>query len=119
MRIAPIIEDSWSTLRRTRAALPLEGNRMTIPKDEPGEVLPDLEFIRIKDSGGSRSGIDRRQTPGENDSPENRSGRDRRRGFDRRAGIDRRRTNDRRLSGSFWEGEIIERRELFRKKQGE
>jgi len=122
---------------------------MTIPKDEPGEALPDLEFIRIKDSGGSRSGIDRRQTPSEYDSPESRSGRDRRRGFDRRAGIDRRRTpseydspesrsgrdrrrgfdrragidrrrtNDRRLSGSFWEGETIERREVFRKKQGE
>jgi hypothetical protein len=92
---------------------------MTIPKDGPGETLTDLEFIRIKDSGGSRSGIDRRQTPSEYDSPESRSGRDRRRGFDRRAGIDRRRTNDRRLSGSFWEGEIIERRELFRKKQGE
>jgi hypothetical protein len=119
MRIALVIEDSWGTLRLTRAALPLEGNRMTIPKDGPGEALPDLEFIRIKDSGGSRSGIDRRQTPSEYDSPENRSGRDRRRGFDRRAGIDRRRTNDRRLSGSFWEGEIIERRELFRKKQGE
>lgn len=91
---------------------------MTIPKDGPEEALPDLEPIRIKDSGGSRSGIDRRQIPGEFDSSEHRSGRDRRRGFDRRARIDRRRTNDRRLSGSFWYGEIIERRESFRKKQG-
>jgi len=92
---------------------------MTIPKDGPEADLPDLEFIRIKDSGGTRSGIERRQSPGEYDSSERRSGRDRRRGFDRRADIDRRRTNDRRLSGSFWDGEVIERRELFRKKQGE
>jgi hypothetical protein len=87
---------------------------MTISKDGPEAALPDVEFIRVKDSGGSRSGIDRRQTPSENDDSERRSGRDRRRGFDRRADIDRRRTNDRRLSGSFWDGEIIERRELFR-----
>ena len=92
---------------------------MTTPKDGPEEALPDLEFIRIKDSGGSRSGIDRRQTPSEYDSSERRPGQDRRRDFDRRAGIDRRRTNDRRLSGNFWDGEMIERRESFRKKQGE
>ena len=42
---------------------------MTIPKDGPEAALPDLEFIRIKDSGGSRSGIDRRQTPGETTAP--------------------------------------------------
>jgi hypothetical protein len=92
---------------------------MTISKDGPAGDLPDLEFIRIKDSGGTRSGIDRRQTPGENDSSERRTGRDRRRGFDRRARTDRRRTDDRRLSGNFWDGEIIERRESFRKKNGE
>ena len=92
---------------------------MTIPKDESEKAQPELEFIRIKDNGGTRCGIDRRQTPGENDSSERRSGRDRREGFDRRAGIDRRRTNDRRLSHNFWEGEIIERRESLRKKQGE
>ena len=92
---------------------------MTISKDGPEVALPDPEFGRIKDSGGSRSGIDRRQIPSEYDSSERRLGRDRRRGFDRRADIDRRRTNDRRLSGSFWDGEIIERRESFRKKQGE
>jgi hypothetical protein len=87
---------------------------MTISKDGPEAALPDPELTRIKDSGGSRSGIDRRQTLGEHHSSERRSGRDRRRGFDRRADIDRRRTNDRRLSGSFWDGEIIERRESFR-----
>jgi hypothetical protein len=92
---------------------------MTIPKDGPEAVLPDLEIIRIKDKGGTRSGIDRRQIPGESDSSERRSGRDRRRGFDRRASIDRRRTNDRRLDGNFWDGEVVERRELFRKKPGE
>jgi hypothetical protein len=91
---------------------------MTIPKDGPAAALPDLAFTQIKDSGGSRSGIDRRQTPSKYDSSERRSGRDRRRGFDRRADIDRRRTNDRRLSGNFWDGAIIERRESFRKKQG-
>jgi hypothetical protein len=87
---------------------------MTISKDEPEAALPDPEFGRIKDSGGSRCGSDRRQTLGEDESSERRFGRDRRRGFDRRADIDRRRTNDRRLSGSFWDGEIIERREIFR-----
>ena len=92
---------------------------MTIPKDGPEAALPDLEFIRIKDCGGTRSGLDRRQIPGECDSSERRSDRDRRSGFDRRASIDRRRTNDRRLSGSFWDGEIIERRESFRKIQGQ
>ena len=92
---------------------------MTIPKDDPEAGLPGLEFTRIKDSGGSRSGIDRRQTPSDYNSSERRSGRDRRRGFDRRACIDRRRTDDRRLSGNFWDGEIIERRESFRKKHGE
>jgi hypothetical protein len=92
---------------------------MTIPKDDPEADKPGLEFTRIKDSGGSRSGIERRQTPSEYNSSERRSGRDRRRGFDRRASIDRRRTDDRRLSGNFWDGEIIERRELFRKKHGE
>ena len=92
---------------------------MTTSKDGPGAAPPDLEIIRIKDSGGTRSGSDRRQIPGEYDSSERRSGKDRRRGFDRRADIDRRRTNDRRLSGNFWDGEIIERRESFRKKHGE
>jgi len=92
---------------------------MTIPKDGPETAVPDLEIIRIKDKGGSRSGIDRRQIPGESNGSERRSGRDRRRGFDRRASIDRRRTNDRRIDGNFWDGEIIERRESFRKKQGE
>jgi hypothetical protein len=92
---------------------------MTIPKDGPEAVLPNLEFSRIKDKGGARSGIERRQTPGEYESSERRSGRDRRRGFDRRAGIDRRRTDDRRLSDNFWDGGIIERRESFRKKHGE
>jgi len=81
--------------------------------------MPDLETIRIKDRGGTRSGIDRRQIPGESEGSERRSGRDRRRGFDRRASIDRRRTNDRRIESNFWDGEIIERRESFRKKQGE
>ena len=92
---------------------------MTTPKDGAEAVQPELEFIRIKDNGGTRSGIDRRQAPRESDNSERRSGRDRRESFDRRAGIDRRRTNDRRLSGNFWDGEIIERRESLRKKQGE
>jgi hypothetical protein len=91
---------------------------MTIPKDGLEAAVPDLEIIRIKDKGGTRSGIDRRQIPGESEGSERRSGRDRRRGFDRRASIDRRRTNDRRIEGNFWDGEIIERRELFRKNRG-
>jgi hypothetical protein len=92
---------------------------MTIPKDRSKAALPDLESIRIKDNGGTRSGIDRRQIPRERERSERRTGRDRRRGFDRRAGLDRRRANDRRLSDNFWDGEIIERRESFRKKHGE
>jgi hypothetical protein len=91
---------------------------MTISDDEPEESRPELEFSRIKDNGGTRSGIDRRQAPGEYDSSERRSGRDRRRGFDRRARTDRRRTTDRRLGENFWDGEIIERRESFRKNTG-
>jgi hypothetical protein len=92
---------------------------MTTPKDGPAADPGEIEFIRIKDQGGTRSGAERRQTPGDNESCERRDGRDRRRGFDRRAGIDRRRTNNRRMSGNFWDGEIIERRESFRKKHGE
>ena len=92
---------------------------MTTPKDGAEATQPELEFIRIKDNGGARSGIDRRQTPGESDNSERRSGQDRREGFDRRTGTDRRRTNDRRLSHNFWDSEIIERRESLRKKQGE
>ena len=91
---------------------------MTIPKDGPEEILPDHESSRIKDNGGTRSGIDRRQAHHEKDISERRSGRDRRRGFDRRARTDLRRTNDRRLSGNFWDGEVIERRESFRKNTG-
>jgi len=91
---------------------------MTIPKDGPEGILPDLEYSRIKDNGGTRSGVDRRQAHREKDISERRSGRDRRRGFDRRARTDRRRTNDRRLSGNFWDGEIIERRESLRKTTG-
>jgi hypothetical protein len=91
---------------------------MTPSDDEPEANRPELESGRIKDNGGTRSGIDRRQAPGEYDSSERRSGRDRRRGFDRRARTDRRRTSDRRLGDHFWDGEIIERRESFRKNSG-
>jgi len=72
------------------------------------------EETDIEDSGGTRSGIDRRQENGSYKGTENRSGRDRRRGFDRRSGLARRRAPDRRNDKLDWDGSSIERRDAFR-----
>ncbi len=67
----------------------------------------------IKDRGGTRSGLDRRQNDKFYDGPERRSGRDRRKGFDRRTGLARRRTRG--PKRGIWDGNGIERRDIFRK----
>jgi hypothetical protein len=78
-------------------------------KLDPSDPLP------IHDKGGTRSGQERRQKKEAFEGAEQRSGRDRRRGFDRRSNIERRRSIDRRHDQSFWNGELIERRDYFRK----
>ena len=45
----------------------------------------------IKDNGGSRSGVERRQLDYIESTPERRSGKERRKGFDRRRGLGQRR----------------------------
>ena len=60
----------------------------------------------IKDRGGTRSGIDRRQNPSLHHKIERRKFKDRRRGFDRRGGLGRRR-------GLNFKS-AIERRDIFR-----
>jgi len=60
----------------------------------------------IKDRGGTRSGIDRRQNPSLHHKIERRKFKDRRRGFDRRGDLGRRR-------GLNFES-AIERRDVFR-----
>ncbi len=60
----------------------------------------------IKDRGGTRSGVDRRQKSSSDNSLDKRKVQDRRTGFDRRSGLGRRR--DRNLERA------IERRDVFR-----
>ena len=64
--------------------------------------------ICIKDRGGMRSGMDRRQQVdiGHRPGPERRSGKDRRSGFDRRSSLGRKR--------DFHRG-AVERRDAFRR----
>jgi len=77
------------------------------------------EDKEIPDQGGARSGKDRRQNPEPFEGSERRTGRDRRRGFDRRSGIERRRSSDRREGRYFRDGELVERRDVFRRHIGE
>ena len=72
----------------------------------------------IPDQGGARSGKDRRQNEAPFEGNERRTGRDRRRGFDRRSGIERRRSTDRRDGRYFRDGELVERRDAFRRSGG-
>lgn len=74
------------------------------------------EEVNIRDRGGSRSGHDRRQNHQTYAGIEKRSGRDRRNGLDRRSGLARRRISDRRSKNGCWDGSMIERRDMFRKK---
>lgn len=86
------------------------------PEDVYPQASTDSESeFQIKDNGGTRSGVDRRRSAADFDGDDRRSGRDRRRGFDRRSGIDRRRATDRRSRRFFWEGDLIERRDAFRR----
>ena len=48
-------------------------------------------YKMIKDNGGSRSGVQRRQPDYSESTPERRSGRERRKGFDRRTSLGQRR----------------------------
>ena len=63
----------------------------------------------IKDNGGSRAGVQRRQLDYSKSTPERRSGKERRKGFDRRMGLGQRRENQN-------PGDLlpIERRDEFR-----
>ena len=74
------------------------------------------ENFSIHDNGGSRSGKDRRQNKAPYEGRDNRSGKDRRKGGDRRSGQARRRMQDRRQS-RLWDGNLVERRDAFRKQQ--
>ena len=89
----------------------------TDDKSEAQKPLSDPALI--VDKGGSRSGRDRRQGLEPSGGNESRTGRDRRRGFDRRSGIERRRSSDRRNGRYFWDGESVERRDVFRKRKKE
>jgi hypothetical protein len=64
----------------------------------------------IKDNGGSRLGVERRQFEYTESIPERRSGKERRKGFDRRMGLGQRR-------GHQNPGDLlpIERRDQFRR----
>lgn len=58
-------------------------------------TLPENDEL-IKDNGGSRSGLERRQFIYTECIPERRSGKDRRKGFDRRSALGRRKGYERR-----------------------
>ena len=63
----------------------------------------------IKDNGGSRSGVERRQIDYTESIPERRSGKERRKGFDRRMGLGQRRGHQ-----NPGDSIPIERRDEFR-----
>jgi len=89
---------------------------MTPEEEYPREAEDvDSAEIQIKDNGGTRSGMERRQKVAAFQGADRRSGRERRRGFDRRTGIDRRRSTDRRSRRFFWDGGFIERRDALRR----
>lgn len=90
---------------------------MALP-DEPCQKndRPPPEIVVIRDNGGTRSGVERRQKEVEIEGPERRSERERRQTPDRRAGIDRRQSDDRHSERYFWDGRKVERRDAFRKR---
>ena len=71
--------------------------------------------VSIKDRGGTRSGIDRRQNHRAYTGLEKRSGQDRRSGVDRRSGLAKRRKPRSQGKNGCWDGTCIERRDIFRK----
>jgi hypothetical protein len=92
---------------------------MTGIDNRPESSTPLSDPPQIQDQGGTRSGRERRQNLEPIDGSERRTGRDRRRGFDRRSGIERRRSNDRRDGRYFRDGELVERRDAFRRHTNE
>jgi hypothetical protein len=60
------------------------------------DAMESQPWLSLADSGGRRSGLDRRTFAYANHIPERRSGKDRRSGIDRRKGLDRRIGIDRR-----------------------
>jgi hypothetical protein len=88
--------------------------------DNRFEPHPSIsEHQQEQDQGGTRSGRERRKESEPLEGSERRSGRDRRRGFDRRSGIERRRSNGRRNGRYFRDGELVERRDVFRRQTQE
>ena len=77
------------------------------------------EAVAFNDNGGMRTGMERRRSQAVYNENDRRTGKDRRRGFDRRSGIDRRRTDDRRIGRYFRDGESVERRDVFRKRNAQ
>jgi len=92
---------------------------MAGPDKQLRSKRPSSEDQEISDQGGARSGKDRRRNPEPFAGSERRTGRDRRRGFDRRSGIERRRSSDRREGRYFRDVELVERRDVFRRRSGE
>jgi hypothetical protein len=90
---------------------------MAASKDKSEVKKPLEDDSSIQDLGGTRSGRERRQRPEPIEGHERRTGRDRRRGFDRRSGIERRRSGDRRNERYFRDGESVERRDVFRRRE--
>lgn len=72
--------------RRERRSGADRRTKWTFPEDSPEERRSSvhMDFIGLRDKGGRRSGIDRRQFSFPIQFAERRSGKDRRRGFDRR-----------------------------------
>jgi hypothetical protein len=70
--------------------------------------------LKLKDRGGTRSGVDRRKFVYTAHLPERRSGRDRRKGFDRRSPIARRRSQARRADSNREDPFAVERRDALR-----
>lgn len=71
--------------------------------------------LKMTDSGGTRSGTDRRKIQYTAYIPEKRSCRDRRKGFDRRSSIAQKRLLERRVSLNYCGAYPIESRNIFRK----
>jgi len=106
------------TGRKSETTNPTEAQRefLMAGTDNLFESHPSIpEPPQDQDQGGMRSGRERRKGSEPHEGSERRSGRDRRRGFDRRSGIERRRSNGRRNGRYFRDGDLVERRDVFRR----
>jgi hypothetical protein len=77
-------------------------------------VNSERVVFNIRDTGGRRSGIDRRRFNYSGHFPERRSGKDRRGGLDRRSGEERRRGE---ITGSVREPAIDQRQIVMRERR--